>query len=208
MEEGSVKNYGEEMFQKFTTEEKVREQYLFAKALHNNEQLRGDVERDFHAKLNEICGQENHQQQKIEFRRVLIENIRNMIMWQEYFKRDSNEESEAIFTFLNPEGPDLDFNQFEKQSAYFQLYSEALFSLYQCILNKFYDEVIENNYSAMLTQTYRVYYKNLFDSIMAQTQGKAHPASEMIGQLKEVFAKVEEPALRGEERVYKMEAKS
>ncbi|MCH6580672.1 MAG: hypothetical protein IH802_09990 [Nitrospinae bacterium] len=56
--------------------------------------------------------------------------------------------------------------------AYFQLYSEALYSLMQGVLNRFYDEVFENNYSTMLTRIWRTYFEHYFKFIVAKSQGR------------------------------------
>ena len=62
--------------------------------------------------------------------------------------------SQAIYSVLKYSCQGVDQDEFEKQSAYFQLYSEAMYSLMQSILNRYYDESIENNYSVMLVKVW------------------------------------------------------
>jgi len=201
----SVLDYSQELFKHYATEEKAREQFLFAKALHNNEWFYKDVEQEFFTRVKAICGDDNHQSQKLAFRKVLLDSIKNMVMWQEFFKRDSTEDSKQIFSFMKDSFKGMTHEEFEKQSAYFQLYSEAMYSLVQCILNRFYDEAIENNYSVMLTKVWRLYYEQYFKSILAKINGTEFLGGESMSQLNTVVGKVEGSALNGDELVYDLE---
>ncbi len=202
MDIGTVKDFGQRIFDQYANEEEAKKKFLFAKALQNNSQLNGDVHQAFFSVVNDVCSKDNHLDQKCAFRKTLIENIKNMVMWQEYFKRNTDVDGKVIFKYLKGDQDEIRFEEFEKQSAYFQLYSEALYTLIQSVLNRFYDEEIENNYSIILAKTYRLYYQHLFDSITAQSRGTSAIDTDMLEKLKDLFIKVEEPALRGEELVY------
>jgi len=202
MDTKSVLDYSQELFKLYSTSEESREKFLFSKALHNNEQFREEVKKEFFEKVESICGEDNHQEQKLAFRKTLMESIKNMVMWQEYFKRDSDEESKLIFSMMQDSFKEMTHDQFEKQSAYFQLFSEAIYSMIQSILNRYYDQVIENNYSVMLTKAWRIYFENYFTAILAKARGEVFDAAEALGKLKGVLEQVETDALKGEERVY------
>ncbi len=202
MDSESVLEYSQNLLKHYATEEEARERFLFAKALYNNEWFYKDVEQEFFVRVKAICGDDNHQSQKLAFRKVLLDNIKNMVMWQEFFKRDSEEDSKQIFSFMKESFKKMTHEEFEKQSAYFQLYSEALYSLVQCILNRFYDEAIENNYSVMLTKVWRLYFEQYYNSILAKINGTEFSGGEALSQLNAVLEKVEASTLKGEELVY------
>ena len=205
MDSKDVLDYSKQLFDHYSTEKEPREKFLFAKALQSNEQLHEDVKRDFFARVELICDDENHREQKLAFRKILLENIKNMVMWQEFFKRESEEESKLIYSFLKESFQNVSHDEFEKQSAYFQLYSEALYSLTQSVLNRYYDEVIENNYSTMLTKAWRIYFENYFNSILAKVQGKEYSDEGSLVKLNQVLKKVEAAALQGEDLAYNMD---
>jgi len=202
MDTQSVIDYSKELFDHYSTEEQAREKFLFAKALQNNDQLCADVKREFFMRIEAICSDANHQKQKLAFRKELLGNIKNMVMWQEYFKMDIEEDSQVIYSFLKESFNDIDREEFEKQLAYFQLYSEAMYSLLQSILNRYYDEAITNNYSLMLTKIWRVYFEHYFNSIVAKAQGKEFLGGESLVKLNEISQKVEASALQGDDLVY------
>ena len=202
MDYQDVLDYSQDLFKHYATEEKAREKFLFAKALHNNKWFYKDVEQEFITRVKAICGDEDHQFQKLAFRKVLLDNIKNMVMWQEFFKRDSEEDSKLIFSFMKDSFKKMTHEEFEKQSAYFQLYSEALYSMVQCILNRFYDEAIENSYSVMLTKVWRLYYEQYYNSILAKIRGTEFPGAESLSKLNTLLEKVEASALKGDELVY------
>lgn len=205
MDSQSVLDYGRELFGHYSTEEEPRERFLFAKALQNNDKFHDDVKREFLAKVEEICGAENHQEQKRAFRKLLLENIKNMVMWQEFFKREGTDESQMIFSVLRDSFESMSFEEFEKQMAYFQLYSEALYYLTQRVLNRFYDEVFENNYSTMLTRIWRTYFEHYFKFIVAKSQGREFLGRDSLAQLNTILEKVEASALKGEDLAYNMD---
>ena len=147
-----------------------------------------------------VCDNENHRKQKQAFRKMILENIKNMVMWQEYFKR--GKDSQAIYSVLKDSFKGVDQDEFEKQSAYFQFYSEAMYSLLQSILNRYYDESIENNYSVMLVKVWRIYFNQYYNSVVAKVQGTEFMGSGTLAQLKEILKKVEASALQGEDLVY------
>jgi hypothetical protein len=202
MDSQGVLDYSKGVFTHYSTGEEAREKFLFAKALQNNEQLCEDVKREFFARVEEVCGDDNHQQQKRAFRKTLLENIKNMVMWQEYFKREAGEESQMIYSFLKTSFKDISHDEFERQSAYFQLYSEAMYSMLQSILNRYYDESIDNNYSVMLVKVWRVYFEHYFNSIVSKAQGKEFPDDGSQAKLNEMLKKVEASALQGDDLVY------
>lgn len=201
----SVVDFSKELFTHYSTEEEAREKFLFAKALQNNEQFREEVKQEIFSKVEEVCGDEDHRKQKLAFRKALLEHIKNMVMWQEYFKKEGTEEAKLIFSFLKDSFKSVSHDEFEKQTAYFQLYSEAQYSLLQGILNRFYDEVFENNYSTMLTKVWRVYFGQYFDFIVAKAQGREFQNEDTMAQLNTVLEKVAAAALSGEDRVYDMD---
>jgi len=205
MDSQSVLDFSKELFAHYSTGEEAREKFLFAKALQNNEQFREDVRREFFSKVEEMCGGQDHREQKLAFRKMLLDNIKNMVMWQEFFKREGTEEAQLIFSFWKDSFKGMDFEEFEKQTAYFQLYSEAQYSLLQGVLNRFYDEVFENNYSTMLTKVWRIYFEQYFNFIVAQAQGKEFQGEESMERLNTILKKVEAAALNGEDRVYDMD---
>ncbi len=202
MDSQSILEYSRELFGHYSTGKEAREKFLFAKALQNNKRFHEDVKREFFAKVENICGEDNHQKQKLAFRKVLLENIKHMVMWQEFFKRESEEDSRIIFSFLKDSFKEMTHEEFEKQSAYFQLYSEALYSLTQCILNRFYDEEFEDNYSIMLTKVRRIYFEQYFNFIVAKSRGVEYPGGESLAQLNAILEKVEASALNGEDLKY------
>lgn len=205
MTDQNVLDFSKELFTHYSTGEEARDKFLFAKALQNNGQFREDVSRDFFSKVEEVCSGQDHREQKLAFRKMLIENIKNMVMWQEFFKKEGTEEAQLIFSILKDSFKAESLDEFEKQMAYFQLYSEAHYSLLQAILNRFYDEVFENNYSAMLTRVWRTYFELYFNMIVAKARGKAFPAGESMAQLDTILDKVQASALNGEELVYDMD---
>ena len=205
MDSQSVLDYGGELFVHYATEKEPREKFLFAKALQNNDKLCDDVKREFFARMDEICGTENHQEQKRAFRKSLLENMKNMMMWQEFFKREGTDESQMIFSVMKNSFESMSLEEFEKQTAYFQLYSEALYSLMQGVLNRFYDEVIENNYSTMLAQIWRKYFEHYFNFIVAKSQGTEFLGRESLTHLNTILEKVEASALKGDELTYNMD---
>ena len=200
MDSQSVLDYSKKIFDHYSTEEEARERFLFAKALQNNDHLREDVKREFFARVEVVCDDDNHRKQKQAFRKMLLENIKNMVMWQEYFKREKD--SQAIYSVLKDSFKGVDQDEFEKQLAYFQLYSEAMYSLLQSILNRYYDESIENNYSVMLVKAWRVYFEQYFNSIVAKVQGTEFTGSEPLAKLQEILKKVEASTLEGDDLVY------
>lgn len=205
MESKDVLDYSKELFKLYSTEEKAREQFMFAKALHNNQHFHDEVREEFFKNVEAICSEDNHQEQKLAFRKTLMENIKNMVMWQEFFKRDSQEDSKLIYSMMQESFKNLSHEDFEKQSAYFQLFSEAIYSMTQSILNRYYDQVIENNYSVMLIKAWRIYFENYFNSVIAKARGVEFDAAEALTKLKEVLSQVEGDALKGEERVYDLD---
>ena len=202
MDYKTVTEFSESLFQKYSTEEPMKDKFLFAKALQNNSRFYDDVKADFFDQVNHICRLENHHIQKCSFRKVLLTNIKNMIMWQEYFKKNAPGEGRLIYSFLQDSTKNTSFENFEKQSAYFQLYSEALYSLFQCVLNRFYDQIIENSYSVILLTVFRLYYQKMFESILCHQRGEIFEEMDELLQLKELIEKIEEPALKGDERAY------
>ena len=205
MEFEKVRDFGQELFDHYSKEKETGERFLFAKALQNNPQLCGEVQREFFFKLEEVCRRDNHQGQKLAFRGHLLDSIKNMIMWQEFFKREGSEEVQVIYSFLKDSFKTGSQDEFEKQVAYFQLYSEAQFSLLQGILNRFYDEVFENNYSAMLIKLWRLYYKYYFNFIVAKVQNQPYVQKDVLDQLTMVARQVENSAMDGEELTYNLE---
>jgi len=205
MDSQGVLEFSKELFGHYATEEKPREKFLFAQALQNNDKFHDDVKREFLAKVDKICSTENHQKQKRAFRKALLENIKNMVMWKEFFKREGTAESQMIFSVMKKSLESMSFEEFEKQMAYFQLYSEALYSLMQGVLNRFYDEVFENNYSTMLAQIWRRYFEHYFNCIVAQSQGTEFPGRDFLAQLNTILEKVEASALKGDELTYDMD---
>lgn len=205
MDSQNVLDFCNKLFAHYANEKEAREKYFFAKALQNNEQFREDVRREIFSKVEAICSGQDHREQKLAFRKMLLENIKNMAMWQEFLKREGTEESQLIFSFLKDSFKGMNFEEFEKQTAYFQLYSEAQYSILQGILNRFYDEVFENNYSAMLTKVWRMYYEQYFNFIVAQARGDKFHGEESMERLNTILKKVEASALDGEDRVYDMD---
>ena len=128
-----------------------------------------------------------------------------MVMWQEFFKREGTDESQMIFSVLRDSFESMSFEEFEKQMAYFQLYSEALYYLTQRVLNRFYDEVFENNYSTMLTWIWRTYFEHYFKFIVAKSQGREFLGRDSLAQLNTILERVEASALKGEELAYNMD---
>lgn len=202
MDTESVLEYGQHLFKHYSTDQEAREQFLFAKALHNNDQLNEDVKNQFFTVLKGVCSDDNHQAQKLAFRKTLLDSIKNMVMWQEFFKKDSDDESQLIFSVMKEAFDEMTHDEFEKQSAYFQLFSEAMYSMTQGILNRYYDEVLEDNYSVMLTKAWRIYFENYFNSILAKARGTEFEGGEALDKLKAVLGQVEADALKGEERTY------
>jgi len=166
--------------------------------------LAAEVKKEFIDRVNAVVSEEDHQQQKCAFRQALIENIRNMVMWQEYFKIESPENTQIIYSFFKTSCDDLEFDAFEKQWAYYQLFCESMYSMLQAVLNQYYDEVKESSYVTMLVYTYRKYYENFYESIVAQEKGEEDEAKEVMAQLVAVTDQVEEAALKGEEVKYDM----
>ena len=205
MDSQGVLEYSKDLFGHYATEEEPREKFLFAKALQNNDKFHDDVKREFLAKVEKNCSTEDHQEQKRVFRKSLLENIKNMVMWQEFFKREGTDESQMIFSVMKNSLESMSFEEFEKQMAYFQLYSEALYSLTQCVLNHFYDEVFENNYATMLTKVWRTYFEHYFNCIVAQSQGTEFPGRDSLAKLNTILEKVEVSALKGDELTYDMD---
>ena len=202
MDSQSVIEYIKGVFTHYSTGEEAREKFLFSKALQNNDQLCEDVKRGFLGRVEAVCGDDNHQSQKRAFRKTLLENIQNMVMWQEYFKRNEGDDSKMIYSFLKASFKNIGHDEFEKQMAYFQLYSEAMYSMFQSILNRYYDESIENNYSAMLVKVWRIYFEQYFNYIVAKVRGKEFPGAEPLAKINEILQQVEASALKGDDLVY------
>ena len=204
MDSQTVVDFSAEVFRQFSTEPDLAEQFLFSKAMQKNNRLAAEVKKEFFERVNAVVAEEDHQQQKCAFRQVLIENIRNMVMWQEYFKIESAEDTGIVYSFLKTTCADLEFEAFEKQWAYYQLFSESMYSMLQAVLNEYYDETREGSYVTLLLYTYRKYYENFYASIVAQGKGEDDNTGELMEQLTAVTDQVEETALKGEEVKYDM----
>ncbi len=204
MDSQTVVDFSTEVFRQFTTEPELAEQFLFSKAMQKNDQLAAEVKKEFIDRVNAVVAEEDHQAQKCAFRQALIENIRNMAMWQEYFKIESPENTQIIYSFFKNSCDDIEFDAFEKQWAYYQLFCESMYSMLQAVLNQYYDEVKESSYVTMLVYAYRKYYENFYESIVAQEKGEEDEAKEVMAQLVAVTDQVEEAALKGEEVKYDM----
>lgn len=204
MDSQTVVDFSTEVFRQFTTEPDLAEQFLFAKAMQKNHRLCAEVKKEFFEKVSAVVAGEDHQQQKCAFRQVLIENIRNMVMWQEYFKIESAEDTEIVYSFLKATCDDLEFESFEKQWGYYQLFCESMFSMFQAVLNQYYDETQEDSYVTLLVYAYQKYYENFYKSIIAQGKDEEDDTQELMEQLTAVTDQVEETALKGEEVKYDM----
>jgi len=203
MEFNTVMSYSARLFHQYSASSALAEQYPFALALQENPDFHEDVKKEFLDRISEICGAKDHYAQKCALRKKLVTHIRNMVLWEEYFqKRGPDAERQLIYVYFKESWGNVPFAEFEKQTAYFQLYSTALYTLFRAVLERYYDQVIEKSYARLLVKSYRSYYQRMFESILCQSRGEPYGQMEIVLRLKESITAIERLTFSGDEQAY------
>ena len=203
MEFNTVMAYSARLFHQFAAGSAIASQYEFARALQENPEFYEDVRKEFLDRIAEVCTAKDHYAQKCALRKTLVTHIRNMVLWEEYFhKKGPETERQLIYVYFKESWGNVPFTEFEQQTAYFQLYSAALYTLFRTVLERYYDQVIEKSYARLLVKSYRTYYQRLFESILCQIRGEAYQEMEIVRRLKDSIAAIERLTFSGDEQAY------
>ncbi|CCQ89836.1 hypothetical protein NITGR_170093 [Nitrospina gracilis 3/211] len=208
MDYDTVMAYSARLFHQYASSRALTHQYAFARALQENSEFYEDVRREFLDTLGRICAGKDHYAQKCALREVLMGHARNRVMWEEFFqKRWLDTERQLIYVYFKDAWGNVPFGEFQQKTAYFQLYSAALQTLFQAVLDRYYDQVIKNSYAPLLLKSYRSYYRKLFESILCHSRGEPYPNMDDVHRLKNFISGIEKPALSGDERAYDLTEK-
>jgi hypothetical protein len=203
MEFNTVMAYSARLFHQYAASSALGTQHPFARALQENPDFYDDVKKEFFDRIAEVCVAKGHYGQKCALRKTLVTHIRNMVLWEEYFqKRSAEAERQLIYVYFKESWGNVPFTEFEKQTAYFQLYSTALYTLFRAVLERYYDQVIEKSYARLLVKSYRSYYQRLFESILYQIRGEPYLEMEIVLRLKDSITAIERLTFSGDEKAY------
>lgn len=203
MEFNTVMAYSARLFHQYAASTALAAQHPFARELQENEEFYKDIKKEFFDCIAEICTAKGHYAQKCALRKTLVTHIRNMVLWEEYFrKRNAEAERQLIYVYFKEAWGNVPFKEFEQQTAYFQMYSTALYTLFRAVLERYYDQVIEKSYARLLVKSYRTYYQRMFDSILCQIRGESYREIELVLHLKESIRAIERLTFSGDEKAY------